>query len=80
MLGNASPPVALPLAAMPMAKFRLLVKYVDSVEMHGQNSSPLPRPMQIPCASSTCQYCVATDAVKMPTIWKTTPSTKTWRK
>lgn len=80
MLGNTNPPVAVPHAAMPMARLRLVVKYVDSVEMHGQNRHPLPSPMQMPSASSTCQYCVATDTVKMPMIWKATPSANTWRK
>jgi hypothetical protein len=77
ILGNTNPPVAVPHEAIPIANALRLSKYVDSVAMAGVKMHPLPMPKHIPWASSTCQYDVATDVQKMPTMFRATPSPKT---
>ncbi len=48
--------MALPEAANPIAKDLFFEKYVARTESAGQNKSPLPRPVQMPCARNSCQY------------------------
>ncbi len=55
MPGKINPPVALPDATIPMAKFLLLLKYVDTIDMVGQKRHPFARPMHTPCARNNCQ-------------------------
>lgn len=50
--------MALPEAAIPMAKDLCFEKYVARTESDGQNKSPLPIPVQIPCARNSCQYLI----------------------
>lgn len=78
--GKMRPPVADPEAAIPIARERFVEKYVDSVEMAGQKRQPLPMPRHRPCERIRCQYCVATDVVKMPRMVKTVPARSTGRK
>jgi hypothetical protein len=48
MAGKIMPPVALPAAAIPIARLFFLLKYVLSVVNEGQNRQPFPRPQQTP--------------------------------
>ena len=62
------PPVAEPDAAIPIARERFLLKYVDSSDIVGQNWRPLPIPVQIPWARNNCQYFVERDVMKIPNV------------
>ena len=60
------PPTAFPVVAMPMAKARLVEKYVASRPIEGVKKIPPPRPVRTPCVSIRCQYFVLTLIKKMP--------------
>jgi len=49
-------PSELPAAHAPTANGSFVVKYVDRIATLGTNSAPAPSPMQMACASTTCQY------------------------
>lgn len=58
VIGYTIPPILLPPTAIPVAMALLVLKYVDTTAILGTNRHPVPRPRQIPCAKTTCQYFV----------------------
>ena len=60
------PPAELPVVAIPIAKARLLLKYVAMRPMEGVKKMPPPNPVRTPCVSMRCQNLVETDIRKMP--------------
>ena len=80
MAGKTIPPVALPAAAIPIARLLFLLKYVLSKLTAGQNRKPFPRPQHTPCARNSCQYLVEMDAMKSPKTPRNEPMRNTGRK
>ena len=68
------PPTAFPVVAIPMAKARLVEKYVASKPMEGVKKMPPPRPVSTPCVSIKCQNFVLTLIRKIPRSCRAEPT------
>lgn len=68
-------PRLLPTVAKAIARARRLMKYFGTTAMEGIWRQHVPRPMQMPCASSTCQYSVLMLVIMNPNVTKKVPVT-----
>ena len=78
--GNINPPVALPVAVIPKARARRLLKYVETTARLGVNMRPLPSPVHRPCARRSCQKVVLSEVMKTPRRVRNVPAAKVARK